>query len=138
MPASRKANCICQIRTIFPEAFDNMLIGKYISNDKKEGIKQIFRNMAKEFEEMIDDQGWMSRRTKITTKEKLYNMGISVGEQSTNTTEFRELKDKMSRKDYINNILAIGNYKYDTLVKLLGEDVKIPRRRGRETKNQAA
>merc|ERR1719221_793675 len=67
--SSRKENCLCQINTLFPEAFDDMLIGKYIPKKKKEGIKEIFKNMAKEFEEIIDDQDWISRRTKITAKE---------------------------------------------------------------------
>ena len=135
--SSRKENCLCQINTLFPEAFDDMLIGKYIPKKKKEGIKEIFKNMAKEFEEIIDDQDWMSRRTKITAKEKVQNMGINVGEQSPNTTEFRELKEKIDRKDYINNILAIGNYKYDSLVKQVDEDVRAPRERKAELENNA-
>ena len=136
--SSRKENCLCQINTLFPEAFDDMLIGKYVSETTKEGIKEIFKNMANEFEEMIDDQDeWMSRRTRITAKEKLQNMGINVGEQSPNTAEFRQLKDKMSGKDYINNILAIGNYKYDSLVKQVDEEVKVPRERGEEAENNA-
>ena len=93
--------------------------------------------MAEEFEEMIDEQTWMSRRTKKTAKEKLQNMGINVGEQSPNSTEFALLKDKMNRKDYINNILAIGNYKYDSLVKQVDEEVKVPRERGEEAENNA-
>ena len=64
-------------------------------------------------------------------------MGIIVGEQSPNSTEFALLKDKMNRKDYINNILAIGNYKYDTLVKQVNEEVKVPRERREETENNA-
>ena len=64
-------------------------------------------------------------------------MGINVGEQSPNTTEFRELKEKMDRKDYINNILAIGNYKYDSLVKQVDEDVRAPRERKEELENNA-
>ena len=35
----------------------------------------------------------------------------------------------MKSDDYINNILAIGNYHYDTLVKLVGSDVKKLRER---------
>jgi len=137
MGSSRKENCLCQINALFPEAFDDMLIGKYIPKKKKDGIKEIFKNMAKEFEEIIDDQDWMSRRTKITAKEKVRNMGINVGEQSPNTTEFRELKEKMDRKDYINNILAIGNYKYDSLVKQVDEDVRALRERKEELENNA-
>ena len=54
--SSRKENCIGQINTLLPEAFDDMLIAKYVTKTKKEGIKEIFKNMAQEeFEEMIDD-----------------------------------------------------------------------------------
>ena len=134
---SRKENCLCQVNTLFPEAFDDMIIGKYISKTKKEGITKIFKNLAKEFEEMIDDQQWMSRRTKITAKQKVQNMGINVGEQSPNTEEFRALKSKMSSSDYISNILAIGNYKYDSLVKQVDEEVKVARERGEEVANNA-
>ena len=56
-------------------------------------------------------------------------MKINVGEQSPKTPEFKELKKKMKPNDYINNILAIGNYHYDTLVKLIGSDVKELRER---------
>ena len=128
--SSRMENCICQVNTLFPEAHNDLLIGKYISKSKKQGIKQLFNKMAKEFEGIIDEQEWMSKRTKIQAKKKASNMRINVGDQSPNTPEFKELKRKMKSNDYINNILAIGNYHYDTLVKLIGSDVKALRERG--------
>ena len=128
--SSRRENCICQVNTLFPEAHNDLLIGEYVSKSKKEGIKQLFTDMAEEFEGIIDEQDWMSKRTKFRAKEKVANMGINVGEQSPNTPEFKELKKKMKPNDYINNILAIGNYHYDTLVKLIGSDVKELRERG--------
>ena len=97
----------------------------------------MFTDMAEEFEGIIDEQDWMSKRTKFRAKEKVANMGINVGEQSPNTPEFKELKKKMKPNDYINNILAIGNYKYDTLVKQVDEEVKVPRERGEEAENNA-
>ena len=45
--SSRKENCLCQIKTLFPEAFDDMLIGKYVSETTKEGIKEIKANFEK-------------------------------------------------------------------------------------------
>ena len=128
--SSRRENCICQVNTLFPEAHNDLLIGEYVSKSKKEGIKQLFTDMAEEFEGIIDEQDWMSKRTKFRAKEKVANIGINVGEQSPNTPEFKELKKKMKPDDYINNILAIGNYHYDTLVKLIGSDVKELRVRG--------
>ena len=49
---SRKENCICQINTFLPEAFDDKLIAKYITKTKKEGIKELFKNRAEEFEDL--------------------------------------------------------------------------------------
>ena len=81
-PSSRKKNCICQVLTLFPEAHNDLLIGKYISKSRKEGIKKLFYEMAAEFEGIIDEQEWMSKRTKFQAKEKVANMKINVGEQS--------------------------------------------------------
>ena len=122
--SSRKENCICQVNTLFPEAHNDLLMAKYIGKRKKQGIKDMFREMATEFEQIIDDQDWMSKRTKITAKKKVANMVINVGEQSPNTPEFQELKRRISRDDYINNILAIGNYHFNTFAKLVGEEVQ--------------
>ena len=105
-------------------------MGRYIDKKKKQGIKDMFRDMANEFEQIIEEQDWMSKRTKITAKKKVANMVIKVGEQSPNTQEFEELKRRISREDYINNILAIGNYHFNTFAKLVGEDVKELRVRG--------
>merc|ERR1719507_1088412 len=46
--SSRKENCICQVNTLFPEAHNDLLMGKYIDNKKKQGIKNMFSDMAKE------------------------------------------------------------------------------------------
>ena len=128
---SRRAeNCLCQVRTLFPDAHNDLLIAEYIDGTTKQGIKQMFHEMAKDFEEIIDGQNWMSKRTKLRAKQKVSNMGINVGEQSPNTLEFQELKRKMKTDDYIGNILAIGNYHFDTVVKLVGEEVKELRKRG--------
>merc|ERR1719305_2056308 len=125
------------LEELTPRDTANLMIWRMFIRFVNDCMKAVVKNMAEEFEEVIDEQDWMSRRTKITAKEKVQNMGINVGEQSPNSTEFALLKDKMNRKDYINNILAIGNYKYDTLVKQVDEEVKAPRRRGEEVQNNA-
>lgn len=127
---SRAENCLCQVNTLFPDAHNDLLIAEYIDATTKQGIKEMFHGMAKDFEQIIDDQKWMSHRTKLRAKQKVANMGINVGEQSPNTPEFQELKKKMKTDNYISNILAIGNYHFDTFVKLVGEEVKEPRKQG--------
>ena len=62
-------------------------------------------------------------------------MGINVGELSPRSEEFTELKGRITEDDYIENILAIGNYRFDTLVKKIDTDIK--KRTGSELERNA-
>merc|ERR1719394_2424691 len=95
-----------------------MLIAKYINPDTKKFIKEMFKEIKKQFGNVIDESDWMGRRTKIRAREKLNATEIIIGELTPNTPEFQQLKEKMSL-DYIENILAIGNYNWDTRAKSL-------------------
>ena len=127
---TREDNCMAQIKTFFPEAEDDMIIGKYIDRSTKDSIREMFDSIAEEFKTIINEQDWMSRRTKSRARKKVEAMGINVGELSPNTEEFTELKGRMTEDDYIENILAIGNYRFDSLVKLV--DTEIVERTGSE------
>jgi len=107
-----------------------MIIGKYIDRSTKDSIREMFDSIAEEFKTIINEQDWMSRRTKSRARKKVEAMGINVGELSPNTEEFTELKGRMTEDDYIENILAIGNYRFDSLVKLV--DTEIIERTGSE------
>merc|ERR1719394_682782 len=115
---TRADNCITQIRTFFPDVEDDMLIAKYINPDTKKFIKEMFKEIKKQFGNVIDESDWMGRRTKIRAREKLNATEIIIGELTPNTSEFQQLTEKMSQ-DYIENILAIGNYNWDTRAKSL-------------------
>merc|ERR1719341_2860953 len=83
----------------------------------------MFQNLQKEFEDIIDSQDWMSRPTKKNAKDKAKAMKINVGERTPNTTEYKQLSEKMASNNYIGNILEIGNYQFDSLVKKWEEPV---------------
>ena len=72
----------------------------------------------------------------MRAKRKLEGVRIIVGDTSPKTPEYEELKSKISGSDYIGNILAIGNYKWDTLVKHFYEEKKLFND-GDETENNA-
>ena len=114
---TRKERCINEIEHFFPNAVNDLTIAKNVDEKTTKGIKTVFHNLQKEFEEIIDSQDWMSRRTKKNAKDKVKAMKINVGERTPNTTEYRQLSKKMASNDYIGNILAIGNYHFDSLVK---------------------
>lgn len=126
----REDNCMTQIETFFPEAKDDMIIGKYLDRSTKDNIKLMFKSVSEEFKKIIKEQDWMSTRTKIRALKKVKAMEINVGELSPRTEEFRLLKRRMTEDDYIENIMAIGNYRFDTLVKLI--DTEIIERTGSE------
>ena len=84
----------------------------------------VFKNVAREFENIIDEQSWMSRATKRSAKEKVQAMKINVGERTPATMEYRQLTERIADDDYIANILAIGNYHFDSLVKKLNKPIQ--------------
>ena len=118
---TRSENCLTQIRTFFPAVEDDMLIAHYVKNDTKMYFGSLFENLKDSFARMIRNAEWMTQRTKVRAKEKLDKTGLLIGERLPKTPEFQELKSNMSL-DYIANILVIGNYKWDTLVKSLRKE----------------
>ena len=120
---TRKEKCLHQIDAFFPNAFDDLTIAKKIDAKTTKNIKTLFVNLVKEFETIIDDQDWMSNPTKKNAKDKAKAMKINVGDRTQNTTEYKQLTEKMSANNYIGNILEIGNYQFDSVVKKWEEPV---------------
>ena len=121
---TRKDSCFSQIDLFFPNAFNDLTIAKNSDDETTANIKRVFKNVAKEFEKIIEDQNWMSRSTKRSAKEKIQAMKINVGERTPNTMEYRRLTERITDDDYIANILAIGNYHFDSLVKKLNKPIQ--------------
>jgi len=121
---TRKEICLNQIDAFFPNAYDDLTIAENVDEKTTKDIKTMFQNLEKEFENIIDDQDWMSRPTKKNAKDKAKAMKINVGERTPNTTEYKQLSEKMASNNYIGNILEIGNYQFDSLVKKWEEPIK--------------
>jgi hypothetical protein len=121
---TRKERCLTQIDAFFPNAYDDLTIAENVDDKTTKDIKTMFQNLEKEFENIIDGQDWMSRPTKKNAKDKAKAMKINVGERTPNTTEYKQLSEKMATNNYIGNILEIGNYQFDSLVKKWEEPVK--------------
>ena len=66
---TQKERCITEIERFFPNAVNDLTIAKNVDEKTAKGIKTIFHNLQKEFEEIIDSQDWMSRRTKKNAKD---------------------------------------------------------------------
>jgi predicted metalloendopeptidase len=122
---SRKEVCLNQLDAFFPNAYDDLTIAEKIDERTTKGIKTVFQNLEKEFENIIDGQDWMSRPTKKNAKDKAKAMKINVGERTPNTTEYTQLTKKMATNNYIGNILEIGNYQFDSVVKKWEEPINV-------------
>jgi predicted metalloendopeptidase len=120
---TRKERCLEQIDSFFPNAYNDLTIAENIDEKTTKDIKTMFQNLEKEFENIIDAQDWMSGPTKKNAKDKAKAMKINVGERTPNTTEYKQLSEKMASNNYIGNILEIGNYQFDSLVKKWEEPV---------------
>ena len=116
---SRSGNCLTQIKTFFPGIEDDLLVAQYLDSQTKSSVQDMWSGLKDEFGRVINESSWMTRRTKIQAVKKLDGTKLLVGESLPDTEEFESLKKQMS-PDYIKNILAIGNYQWDTLAKSLG------------------
>jgi membrane metallo-endopeptidase-like protein 1 len=121
---TRKERCLNQIDAFFPNAYNDLTIAENIDEKTTKDIQTKFQNLQKEFENIIDAQDWMSGPTKKNAKDKAKAMKINVGERTPNTREYKQLSEKMASNNYIGNILEIGNYQFDSLVKKWEEPVK--------------
>merc|ERR1712088_792117 len=117
--------CLNQIDAFFPNAYNDLTIAENVDEKTTKGIKTMFQNLQREFENIIDDQAWMSRATKKNAKDKAKAMKINVGERTPNTREYKQLSEKMASNNYIGNILEIGNYQFDSLVKKWEEPIPL-------------
>ena len=123
--STRDDLCITQIKTFFPGIYDDMLIARFIDYGTKVSVEHMFDDLKDEFRHVIEESDWLSRSTKSKAVEKLLDMKLLIGELVPNTPEFQELKSRMSTKSYLDNILAIGNFKWQTLIKSLGKEKQV-------------
>ena len=122
--STRRESCLKQIDVFFPNAFNDLTIAKNSDAETTANLNIAFKNVKQEFERIINDQNWMSGSTKKSAIEKVEAMRINVGERTPNTTEYNQLKERVTDDDYIGNILAIGNYHFDSLVKKLNQPIQ--------------
>ena len=121
---TREAHCIAQIKILFPEAKNDMVIAKYVDASQKAGIKDMFDKVRNVYLKIIDEQSWMSDRTKRKARKKVKDMKLNVGVFSPQTEKYKQLKQTIGVYTYFWNILHIGNYRRGVQVQNLGKDLK--------------
>ena len=121
---TRGDHCEAQIKILFPEVKNDMIIAKYIDSSQKQGIKEVFDKVGKEYLKIIDEQSWMSDKTKRKAKTKVKAMKLNVGVLSPKTPTYENLKRGIGKDAYFPNIFAIGNYRREAQVQALGKELK--------------
>ena len=121
---TRGDHCEAQIKILFPEVKNDMIIAKYIDSSQKEGIKKVFDEVRKEYLKIIDEQSWMSDKTRRKAKTKVKAMKLNVGVLSPKTPMYENLKRGIGKDAYFPNIFAIGNYRREAQVQALGKELK--------------
>ena len=106
---SRSENCVNQIRRFFPRILDDLIINKYLPEDEKDQIREMFQQIKNEFDHIVISSDWMSTETKITAIWKLKKMKINVGELHNNIEYFPETLNQLQKDDYLKNLGIIGN-----------------------------
>ena len=124
--SDQKQNCLAQLNTFFPWLKDDMLITKFVSQETKDHIQEIFDALKFEFALEIVASDWLGKATKVAAVEKLNSTKLLFGELQPASDEFDRLKEGMTM-DFIENLQEIGRYKWTTLVKSLGQQKHVAR-----------
>ena len=109
---NRSQNCVNQIKQFFPNIIDDLVINKYLEQDEKRNIEDIFISTRTELALMISntETDWLSalkKRQREKMKTKLEKVKINVGEIFNEKVHRPEIKD-IKPDDYFSNIFKIG------------------------------
>ena len=124
--SDQKQNCLAQLNTFFPWLKDDMLIAKYVSQETKDHVQEIFDALKFEFALEIVASDWLGKATKVAAVEKLNSTRLLFGELQFASDEFDRLKEGMTMS-FIENLQEIGRYKWNTLAKSLGQQKHVAR-----------
>ena len=122
----QKQNCLSLLNTFFPWLKDDMLISKYISQETKDNVQEIFDALKLEFALEIVASDWLGKATKVAAVEKLNSTRLLFGELQPASDEFDRMKEGMT-VEFIENLQEIGRYKWNTLVRSLGQQKHVAR-----------
>ena len=125
--SDERQTCLAQLNTFFPWLKDDMLIAKYISQETKDNVKEIFDALKFEFGLQIVASDWLGKTTKLAAVEKLNSTRLILGELQPASAEFDRMRERMAVKGFIGNLQEIGGFKWSTLVKSLGQQKHIAR-----------
>ena len=103
-----------------------MLIAKYVSQQTKDEVREIFDALKLQFGEEIASSKWLSVPTKVAAVEKLNSTSLLFGEVQPDSPELTEVQEGMTMQ-FIDNLHLIGKFKWTSLVQSLGKKKQVAR-----------
>merc|ERR1719309_240837 len=106
----RSENCLAQIKTLLPKIEDDLFIAYNLKQAEVDELMSYFESIKTEFAIMIDENEWMDDKTKFYAKEKINAMKAHIGDKIWKSERVQELQTSITENDYVENVLAIGNF----------------------------
>ena len=122
----QKQSCLALLNSFLPWLRDDMLIAKYVSQQTKDEVREIFDALKLQFGEEIASSKWLSVPTKVAAVEKLNSTSLLFGEVQPDSHEFTEVQEGMTMQ-FIDNLNLIGKFKWASLVESLGKKKHVAR-----------
>ena len=122
----QKQSCLALINSFLPWLRDDMLIAKYVSQQTKDEVREIFDALKLQFGEEIASSKWLSVPTKVAAVEKLNSTSLLFGEVEPDSPELTEVQEGMTMQ-FIDNLNLIGKFKWTSLVQSLGKKKQLAR-----------
>jgi len=103
------------------EAVGKLYVAKYFSENDKERMLTIVRNIQKSLGQHVDELEWMSDETKAKAREKLESFTVKIG-YPDNWKDYSALTIDPSRS-YYENIRAVSAWRNQEDIKKIGKEV---------------
>jgi putative endopeptidase len=99
------------------EAVAKAYVSKFFSDERRRVGTDMARNVIAAFEDNIDKQDWMDKRTRASAKEKLALVGVKIGYSSKLDTYDDA---RISPDNYASNVAAASAHGWHRAIKRLG------------------
>ena len=89
-------------------------------------LNSLFEDIKTEFALIVDENEWMDEQTKFYAKQKLSFMEAHIGDKELKSERVQELQTAIDENDYVNNLIAIGNFFWKKIIQDLNEPKRRP------------
>lgn len=113
------------VSSIMPDYIGEIYAEKYFTEEEKQDVMKMVKEIVSVYKERIDKLDWMSEKTKEKAKHKLDTMGIKIGypDEWDTYLDDVDIKSVADGGSYFDNMISISKATKDEISELQGKPV---------------